>query len=91
LARDMRHWFDLRAIICSKDQSLHFEIDVASSKVLWSTEKGFDISRYKALKHIRGGPDRACFNAYGACYLRDADLAFLKVDTQGSDAASLSY
>lgn len=67
-----------RVMVSSKDQSRSFEFDVATGKALWSINIAYDIAPYLALKNLSADSDRGWFNAYGAYYVTELDMAFLQ-------------
>jgi hypothetical protein len=66
-----------RLMVSDKHGSRLFEIDVATGTPLWMLEQCSDISSWLAAQDMTRETGRACFNAYGGYYLKEADLAFL--------------
>lgn len=72
-----------RAMISSKKESRHIEVDVITGRPLWSMTRARDVS---SLIGQDDEPVAGYFAAYGAYYLTKADMATLGLDAARSRA-----
>lgn len=77
-----------RMMVAIKKQGRTLEVEIATGRILWEMDKGFDIGPFLKARGIDAPTTRGWFNVYGSYYLSADDLRAIGIARERKVAAA---